>query len=75
MSVIAMAHHLGVSAEGISDALETFEGIKRRQQIRGQKRQIIVMDDFAHHPTAVRETIEAVKTFYSQASNCTLNKT
>jgi UDP-N-acetylmuramate: L-alanyl-gamma-D-glutamyl-meso-diaminopimelate ligase len=61
-----MAHHLGIPAEGISDALETFEGIKRRQQIRGQKNQIIVMDDFAHHPTAVRETIEAVKTFYSQ---------
>lgn len=66
LSVIAMAYHLGVPAEGISDALETFEGIKRRQQIRGQKNQIIVMDDFAHHPTAVSETIEAVKTFYSQ---------
>jgi UDP-N-acetylmuramate: L-alanyl-gamma-D-glutamyl-meso-diaminopimelate ligase len=66
LSVIAMAHHLGVPVERIFDALETFEGIKRRQQIRGQKNQIIVMDDFAHHPTAVRETIEAVKTFYSQ---------
>ncbi len=66
LPVIAIAHHLGVSAEVISGALETFEGIKRRQQIRGQKNQIIVMDDFAHHPTAVRETIEAVKSFYSQ---------
>ena len=66
LSVIAMGYHLGVPTEGISDALETFEGIKRRQQIRGQKNQIIVMDDFAHHPTAVSETIEAVKTFYSQ---------
>jgi UDP-N-acetylmuramate: L-alanyl-gamma-D-glutamyl-meso-diaminopimelate ligase len=66
LPVIAIAHHLGVSAEVISGALETFEGIKRRQQIRGQKNQIIVMDDFAHHPTAVRETLEAVKSFYSQ---------
>ena len=66
LSVIALGYHLGVPAEGISDALETFEGIKRRQQIRGQKNQIIVMDDFAHHPTAVSETIEAVKKFYSQ---------
>jgi UDP-N-acetylmuramate: L-alanyl-gamma-D-glutamyl-meso-diaminopimelate ligase len=66
LPVIAIAHHLGVSAEVISGALETFEGIKRRQQIRGQKNQVIVMDDFAHHPTAVRETIEAVKSFYSQ---------
>ena len=66
LSVIAIAHRLGVPAEAIADALETFEGIKRRQQIRGQKNQIIVMDDFAHHPTAVRETITAVKTFYAQ---------
>jgi len=66
LSVMAIAHHLGVPAEVISGALETFEGIKRRQQIRGQKNRIIVMDDFAHHPTAVRETIEAVKSFYSQ---------
>lgn len=64
VSVVAMAHHLGVATEGICDALETFEGIKRRQQIRGWKNQIMVMDDFAHHPTAVRETIQAVKTFY-----------
>ncbi len=66
LPVIAVAHYLGVSAEVIAGALETFEGIKRRQQIRGQKKQIIVMDDFAHHPTAVRETIEALKSFYLQ---------
>jgi UDP-N-acetylmuramate: L-alanyl-gamma-D-glutamyl-meso-diaminopimelate ligase len=66
LPVIAIAHHLGISAEVIGGALETFEGIKRRQQIRGQKNQIIVMDDFAHHPTAVRETVAAVKSFYSQ---------
>lgn len=45
--------------------METFEGVKRRQQIRGQKNQIMVMDDFAHHPTAVRETLEAVKSVYT----------
>jgi UDP-N-acetylmuramate: L-alanyl-gamma-D-glutamyl-meso-diaminopimelate ligase len=64
LPVIAIAHHLGVRAEMISKGLATFAGIKRRQQIRGQKNKIIVMDDFAHHPTAVRETIEAVKSFY-----------
>ena len=66
LPVIAVADHLGTPIEKISEALETFEGVKRRQQIRGQKNHIIVMDDFAHHPTAVRETIEAVKSFYSQ---------
>ena len=48
----------------ISEALETFEGIKRRQEVSGQKRNITIIDDFAHHPTAVRETIKAVKPFY-----------
>jgi UDP-N-acetylmuramate: L-alanyl-gamma-D-glutamyl-meso-diaminopimelate ligase len=63
---IAIADHLGTPIEKISEAMETFEGVKRRQQIRGQKNQIMVMDDFAHHPTAVRETIEAVKSVYAQ---------
>ena len=54
-----------ISKDVIATALETFEEIKRRQEIRGQKRQITVMDDFAHHPTAVRETVAAVKSFFS----------
>ena len=61
LSVIAIADHLNISIPVIGSALETFEGIKRRQEIRGQKRQVTVMDDFAHHPTAVRETIRAVE--------------
>jgi UDP-N-acetylmuramate: L-alanyl-gamma-D-glutamyl-meso-diaminopimelate ligase len=61
LSAIAVADHLGISAAALADGLETFEGVRRRQEIRGEKRGIVVMDDFAHHPTAVRETIAAVK--------------
>lgn len=61
LSVIAIADHLNIPLPVIASALESFKGIKRRQEIRGQKRRITVMDDFAHHPTAVRETIRAVK--------------
>jgi len=61
LSIIAMADHLAVPLPVMQAALESFEGVKRRQEIRGQKRRITVMDDFAHHPTAVRETIRAVK--------------
>jgi UDP-N-acetylmuramate: L-alanyl-gamma-D-glutamyl-meso-diaminopimelate ligase len=68
LPAIAIADHLGASIEKISEAMQTFEGVKRRQQIRGQKNQIIVMDDFAHHPTAVRETLEAVKSTYTPKS-------
>ncbi len=64
LSAIAIADSLMIPAEVIAGALETFKGIKRRQEVRGRKRGITVMDDFAHHPTAVRETIRAVKPFY-----------
>ena len=64
LSVIAVTHHLGISPDDIGRALETFEGIKRRQEVRGEVNGVTVMDDFAHHPTAVRETLKAVKPFY-----------
>ncbi len=62
---IAMADGLNIPVDVIAKALQTFEGIKRRQEIRGCKREITVMDDFAHHPTAVRETVRAVKSVIS----------
>ena len=65
LAVIAIADGLDIPVKVIARALQTFEGIKRRQEIRGQKRQITVMDDFAHHPTAVRETVRAVKSVIS----------
>ena len=61
---IAVGHRLGLDRSAISSALESFRGVKRRQEVRGVKNGITVIDDFAHHPTAVRETIRAVKTFY-----------
>jgi UDP-N-acetylmuramate: L-alanyl-gamma-D-glutamyl-meso-diaminopimelate ligase len=65
LAVIAIADQLKIPLQIIAGALETFEGIKRRQEIRGEKRQITVIDDFAHHPTAVRETVRAVKSIHS----------
>jgi len=64
LSVVAVADHLGIPVAALAEALETFQGIRRRQEIRGEKRGILVMDDFAHHPTAVRETIAAVRSAY-----------
>lgn len=63
LSAIAVADNLMVPVDVISEGLETFQNVKRRQEIRGVKNGITVMDDFAHHPTAVRETIRAVKPF------------
>ncbi len=64
LACIATAKRIGIPDHQIIQALKTFSGIKRRQEIRGIKNKITVMDDFAHHPTAVRETIRAVRPFY-----------
>ena len=65
LAVIAVADDLRIPKDLISRALETFEGIKRRQEVRGIKRGITVIDDFAHHPTEVRETLAAARSFYA----------
>ena len=66
MAVIAACDHIGMDRKDIARGLESFEGVRRRQEIRGVKRGITVIDDFAHHPTAVRETIQAMKPFFPQ---------
>ena len=67
VGILALLLELGVSPSLLVAGLEKFEGIKRRQEIRGVKRDITIMDDFAHHPTAVRETIVAVRMKYPKA--------
>jgi len=57
--------HLGVTAVEIGAGLASFTGVKRRQEVRGVVRGVTVIDDFAHHPTAVRETLEALRAAYS----------
>jgi UDP-N-acetylmuramate: L-alanyl-gamma-D-glutamyl-meso-diaminopimelate ligase len=64
LAAVAVADYLGVKPEQIADALENFSGVRRRQEIRGQKRGVLVIDDFAHHPTAVKETLKAVRSHF-----------
>ncbi len=61
---VAVGEYLHIDKEVIAGALENFKGVRRRQEVRGMKNGITVIDDFAHHPTAVQETIQAVKSFY-----------
>jgi UDP-N-acetylmuramate: L-alanyl-gamma-D-glutamyl-meso-diaminopimelate ligase len=61
---ISAARFYGVSLEEIRKALKTFQGIARRQELRGEVRGIKVIDDFAHHPTALRETLRALRQRY-----------
>ena len=64
LSVIAACHRLGVDPKLVAEALATFRGVKRRQEVRGEENGVLVMDDFAHHPTAVASTLAAVRSFY-----------
>ncbi len=66
LSVVAVANDLSIDKEIIGTALETFKGIKRRQEVRGIIDGVTIMDDFAHHPTAVRETVRAVKPYFPE---------
>ena len=64
LAVYATARELGIDHKNIAAAMATFQGVKRRQELKGEAGGVAVVDDFAHHPTAVRETIEAVKGAY-----------
>ena len=61
LAAIAAAEHVGVAPSLAAQALCSFENVKRRMEIRGQVRGITVYDDFAHHPTAMRTTLDGLK--------------
>ena len=61
---ISAARFYGVSLEKIRKALARFQGIARRQEVRGEVSGVKVIDDFGHHPTAIRETLRALRHRY-----------
>jgi UDP-N-acetylmuramate: L-alanyl-gamma-D-glutamyl-meso-diaminopimelate ligase len=61
LAAIGMAFGRGVECEAIEKALESFRGVRRRLEVRGEAGGVTVVDDFAHHPTAIRETISSVR--------------
>jgi UDP-N-acetylmuramate: L-alanyl-gamma-D-glutamyl-meso-diaminopimelate ligase len=65
LAVIVAADAWGISKEKIQEAFDTFQSVKRRMEIRGVERGVTVIDDFAHHPTAVDETLRALRQRYS----------
>ncbi len=61
VGVIAVAASLGVELSAVARASRRFLGVRRRQEVRGVAQGVTVVDDFAHHPTAIRETILGLK--------------
>jgi len=62
--VIAAAEAVKADRDGVCEGLRTFTSVKRRMEVRGEIRGVAVIDDFAHHPTAIRETIDAIRQKY-----------
>ncbi|HLG58504.1 MAG TPA: UDP-N-acetylmuramate:L-alanyl-gamma-D-glutamyl-meso-diaminopimelate ligase [Vicinamibacterales bacterium] len=64
LAAIAVGTHVGLTPENLAEGLQRFRGIKRRLETVGVARGVTVLDDFAHHPTAVHETLSALRTGY-----------
>jgi len=62
---VSAARFYGVPLAVIQEAVASFEGVKRRQEVRGEKHGIKVIDDFGHHPTAIRETLAGLRRQYA----------
>ena len=61
LAAMAAAEHLGVAPEVAAAALSRFEGVRRRLELRGEAAGVKVYDDFAHHPTAIRTTVDGLR--------------
>jgi len=62
LASIAIAHANGIARAAIEQAMETFRSVRRRLEIKGEADGVLIVEDFAHHPTAIRETLEAART-------------
>jgi len=65
LGAVAAARAVGASWDGIREGLATFRSVRRRMEIRGEVGGVTVVDDFAHHPTAVRETLAAARSRFA----------
>jgi UDP-N-acetylmuramate: L-alanyl-gamma-D-glutamyl-meso-diaminopimelate ligase len=61
LAAIAVGSAVGLTAIALREGLKTFAGVKRRLELRGSERGVRVYDDFAHHPTAIAETLGALR--------------
>ena len=61
LAAIAAAEHVGVAPEAAARALGSFHNVKRRMELRGTAGSVLVYDDFAHHPTAIRTTVDGLR--------------
>ncbi|HEV8132294.1 MAG TPA: Mur ligase family protein [Acidobacteriota bacterium] len=66
LAAFGLCFHLGVAPQFIADAIRDFTGVKRRLDLLGNFGGVLLFDDFAHHPTAIRETLSALRRLYAE---------
>ena len=62
LAAIAIAHGRGIDFQAIANAMSSFRSVRKRMEVKGEERGVLVVEDFAHHPTAIRLTLEAART-------------
>ncbi|HEY4416110.1 MAG TPA: UDP-N-acetylmuramate:L-alanyl-gamma-D-glutamyl-meso-diaminopimelate ligase [Verrucomicrobiae bacterium] len=72
LAVVGAAKHCGLSNKQIQAAFDTFKSVKRRMEVKGIAGGVTVIDDFAHHPTAIRETLRALRIKYPREKICAI---
>jgi len=66
LAALAAASAVGAPWEALAEGLGSFRSVRQRMEVRGEVGGVTVIDDFAHHPTAVRETVDAVRTRFPE---------
>lgn len=69
LAAIAAAQHIGVAPSVAATALDSFENVKRRMEVRGTAAGVMVYDDFAHHPSAIATTLDGLKQQLAKSAN------
>ncbi|MCJ7543337.1 MAG: Mur ligase family protein, partial [Phycisphaerae bacterium] len=64
LAAAALLHHAGLSPQQIADAMGSFTGTHRRMTYKGRDRGVTVMDDYAHHPTEIQVTLQAIREYH-----------
>jgi UDP-N-acetylmuramate: L-alanyl-gamma-D-glutamyl-meso-diaminopimelate ligase len=67
LATVSILNHMGITTDKIQEGMESFSGVRRRLQLRAEVSGIRIYEDFAHHPTAIRETLQTVRaTFHPE---------
>ena len=66
LAVLAVAHRLDLGLAGVGETLQSYRGVQRRFEVKGEVNDIVIIDDYAHHPTQIRTTLRAARERYPQ---------